>query len=310
MISAKNSFIIVLLSTFSVPLSAQDWLPSPLTSNTIYNQTIGSFNPDYLDKEARVDQIRRVQKRRLESPPPPVSLTFKPSQARRQQSISDFLKRVRAINPSAEETIRLQLSQADIFSFLQTQLSPLGFDINNVADAYSVYWISLWEASNGLVRPSNATEMAAVKAQVTKIMESAPQFSALNPLDKQAYSDDLYLTAIMLGASLEAVKNDKKQLMEYAAKIKKQANAQGFEIDSLTLTEDGFVPVKKGRKTGDASGVGVGVGADRAMASAKAAANPADDGGDASPNYVLFAALGSATLGGMYWVGKAVGRKG
>jgi hypothetical protein len=109
------------------------------------------------------------------------------------------------------------------------------------------------------------------------------------------------LQAALIEASVEAAQGNEEIKSGLAKAVLKGAKASGLDLDAMTLTEDGFVPVKKGRKTGDASSAG----AERAMA----AANPADDGGDASPNYVLFAALGSATLGGMYLVGKAVGRK-
>jgi hypothetical protein len=234
---AWKSIIVISLLALPVELSAADFaFPSPLTISTNYVQTSGAFTPDYLD-----DEIRPVQKPRLVKPLPLATLTFKPSVVRRKQSIEDFLNKVRSISPQSEDILRKQFAESDIFVKLAAAIAPNGLSVNNIADAYAVYWVSIWEASRGLIRPSNTTELQAVKAQVAEIMRTSPEYAAMTSTDKQAFSESLYLSSMAFSSSLDTLKDDPKQLASYAAEVNRQATAVGFALDAVTLTDKGFV---------------------------------------------------------------------
>jgi hypothetical protein len=293
------TFILALCAITSV--SAADFsFPSPLTISTNYIQTSGAFTPDYLEQKNR-----SIPEPRLQKPLPLASLTFKPSPTRRKENITEFLRHLRSLSPQNADAFEQQFAKTDFFAVLQPELTPLGLSVNNAADAYTVYWITLWEASHGLVRPSNAKEIEAVKAQVSTIMRNAPEFSSLTPGGKQSFTEQLYLSAMMLSASLDLIKDDPKQLSAFAKEAKRQAISTGFAVDYLTLTQDGFVPAKP-RKRSDASDAVAGE--EKALAANDAGV---DKGAGLSPTqFALIAAAGGAGLGAVVTLGKVAGKKG
>jgi hypothetical protein len=292
----KNMFLLVVIGLFTAGEANAQWtlsLPPP-------TQTAAFFANDNISREIS-EEIPR-QRPRLEKALPEVSLSFKPSSVRRKKNTADFIMKMRELSPENGDALEFQSKQIDVFSALQSQLAPLGLNVNNAADAYTLYWITIWEVSNGFVRPMRAAEVRAVKEQVSKIMRTAPEFAALKTSEKQDFADSLNLTSLVIGASLEAVASDPKQLAHYAKQMKQRAIAEGFAVDRMTLTEDGFVPAK-GRKRSDASDAAEGE--EKALASA----TPADPSAEGSSNYALIAGAAGAGLGFGFLFAKAMGRK-
>jgi hypothetical protein len=230
------------------------------------------------------------------------TLTYTPTKSRTRDNLRAVGRRLAKSNPTNAVQAEQLFANNDIIGAVGGALDQLGLQRNNVAHAYAMYWVVYWGLANKVYDTPSRAAMQSVAKQVEQSLVANPSFVALNNDQKQAAAEELMALTAIMDASSEQAKSDPAFAVQIAKASLEGSRKSGLDLDAMTLTEDGFVPVKKARKTGDASSAG----AERAMA----AADPADDGGDTSPNYVLFAALGSATLGGMYLVGKAVGRKG
>jgi hypothetical protein len=236
------------------------------------------------------------------------SLTFYPSKAQRKKNIAKYIADVAKVAPDYAPQLAAEFADGKMFAQFGQLMDSVGLDANDVGDNLAAWWITAWEASMARSVETPPAAFAKVKEQVRRIL-SEKALVAMSNVEKQNYADSMTIQTLVLANQIEQAKSNPEIAQKLATGIKAGAKKMGFDLDAMTLTEDGFVPVKKGRKTGDASGVGVGVGADRVMAASKAEANPADDGGDASPNYILFAALGSATLGGITGSAKPLAAK-
>jgi hypothetical protein len=221
--------------------------PTQLELSTAYINNIG--NPEIVAKEIRRKESRdrenRYKERDGEDTPeqPQISyatLNYKTSLSRRNATVKKFIDRIRKIDPAAAGSFQKQFEEIDIFSELKKALMAKGLDANNLADAYAVYWVSSWEASNGSVRDSSSEQVQAVRGQVLGMMRNLPQVSEMNEASRQEAAEEMLLTSVVIGASLDSVKDDPVKLKAYAAEMMRQSKTNGLDFTALTLTEKGF----------------------------------------------------------------------
>ncbi len=236
---------------------------------------------------------------------PQISLSFKPSMVSRRQNIESFINKNSALNPGSEAEIRSFLTDGDIFKTISNGIAPFGLQTNNLADAYTVWWVSMWEASHGILESSFDRKSAqAVKAQVEINMLSIQKISSSSELDKQKLAEELFMQSALIAAMQAGVSTDEGQKRIVADNARKVALATGLDLDKMTLTEDGFVPAKP-RKRADASDA---VGDDATALASTDTGGTRDD--SSAPNYALIAGAAGAGLGAAFLIGKAMGRKG
>ncbi len=65
-------------------------------------------------------------------------------------------------------------TSSDVFVAMAQGLAPKGLRIDNVADAYTVYLITAWQASRGISGDSSREQAQVVKAQVTAALLAPP----------------------------------------------------------------------------------------------------------------------------------------
>jgi hypothetical protein len=239
------------------------------------------------------------------------SLNFIAVKSRTRGNLASFVSKTRAKDPQGAAQLEQLFSQTDVISAIGQSIEPYGLRTNNVADAYAVYWISAWEASRGIIGASETRQRAqAVKSQVANAILSTPAFAAATDAQKQEYAEAMFVQAALVSSVSEAYANDPEMSQRTIAAIKQGAKAMGLDLDTMDLTPNGFVPAK-GRKRSDAGGA---VDGDGAEGDAVLASNdtPTGDKAPANPlaTYALIAAAGGAGLGGVFLIGKAMGKKG
>jgi hypothetical protein len=225
-----------------------------------------------------------------------ISLFYQPSIARRATNLANFVKKSRATDPvGAAEMARL-FASTDIIEAIGQAIAPAGLKVNNVADAYSVYWTSAWNASRGSTKTPSRAQMTSIKQLVANAISVTPAFISANESQKQEYAEALLIQAALIDAAVEKAGNDASQLRAVAKAVRQGAKASGFDLDSVTLTDEGFV--ESNRKTGSIEDDSI-----------QLALQTENQGNPSAPNYALIAAAGGAGLGGMFLLGKAMGRK-
>jgi hypothetical protein len=228
------------------------------------------------------------------------SLTFTPNMQRRKQTFNNLLAEFDKLQPGIGSQFRPVLfgtGSGDIIQQVQAFISTkYGLKTNNLADAYTIYWISAWEATNGtLGKEPSISKIKAVKEQISRAFLSIPSIASSSDANKQSYSEVLLVQAALIGSFEEQVKAGTMKLSDMKEGVRRGSKALGVDLDSFILTETGFEP-KNLRKHSDASEAAPGAEA-TAVASASSAKTDTNEGSSllsgAFPGIVIAGLAGS-----------------
>jgi hypothetical protein len=188
--------------------------------------------------------------RREDTPPepmnkvqrPPSVLAFTPNPDVRQRNVARMVRAARTHSPTNAEMLSALFASSDMFAYFARGIAPQGLQINNIADAYTVYWIAAWEASRGIIGSKTSREQAqAVKAQVTRALLNDSAIAEAPPARKQELAEELLVQAALISAFADAAAGQPEQLRTLAQAVRQGASAIGLDLDAMELGEAGFV---------------------------------------------------------------------
>lgn len=236
--------------------------------------------------------------------PAQFSFDFKPSAARRKANIANFIEQNRRSNPAVGAELDRVFANNDVIAALDQALGNYGLKVTNVADAYSVWWISAWEAANAIGNSKmDRTSVKMVKSQVENTLRSAPGLANATDAQKQEIAEQLLLQAAIFDSLGKVAASDPDKARQISDNVKRTVGQAGLNLNAYTLTQNGFVPANKKRSdAAEPSG-----GKDNAVADASTAP---DGEGWSNGKLALIAAAGGAGLAGVFLFGKAIGKKG
>jgi hypothetical protein len=175
-----------------------------------------------------------------------VALTYTPSLSRRNANIQNFVAANRAVNPALGAELERVFAANDIIATMGREIDVYGLRIDNIADAFTVYWITSWEIAHGLGRSeTNKATVLRVKEQVEHMMRSSRGFAAATEAERQEMSETWFLQAALLSPLPQLAADEPSLAKLIANNVRKTALASGLDLDAMTLTEQGFVPVKR-----------------------------------------------------------------
>lgn len=215
-----------------------------------------------------------------------VSTRYVPSAERRRANLAQFVEKARSVDPSGAEQMEKLFARTDVIESFGRDLAVYGLRTDNAADAYATWWMQAWQAAHGDTGDVSRTTAQAVKAQATRALSAATEFTSASDATKQEFSEALLVQAALTSASVDTYKSNPAMMRRLGEAVRKGALASGVDLDTMTLTEQGFVPRRK-----------------------TSAADPARQG-KSNSKLALAVAAGSVGLGGAYALGKAMGRKG
>lgn len=256
-----------------------------------------------------------VQKKSIASPVRPTiaqeaRLNFKSSLSVRKTNLANFVDRVRASDPAGAENLAAMFRASDIVNEIGKGIAPYGLRTNNIADAYTMYWINAWEASRGIANSSETKARAqAVRRQAANALMSTSQVTSASDAQKQEMAEAMLIQAALIGATVQQAKSDPKLMRQLSAAVFQGARALGIDLGVMTLTEEGFVLATK--ETGGLDDIDVPPAPAALPEAQLGSVSPlTSDAAPALPNYALIAAAGGAGLAGVFLIGKAIGKKG
>jgi hypothetical protein len=172
-------------------------------------------------------------------------LIFRMSPEARKRNIANFIEKGRAVDPAGADQMEQIFASTDVFATLESAIAPYGLRSNNVADAYTMYWITAWEAARG-VRGQTETRarVQAVKKQVVQALTATPTFVSATPLQKQEFAEALMIQAALVQASVDRYATDRDMLKKVSAAVKTAALEMGLDLNKMALSERGFSPVR------------------------------------------------------------------
>ncbi|WP_026868649.1 DUF6683 family protein [Inquilinus limosus] len=170
------------------------------------------------------------------------SFRYRPDLARRRANLARFVDRSRAADPQGADNLAALFAQGDLIERMRPELAKYGLVIDNLADAYTVWWISAWQASQGRTDDVSAATAAAVRRQVVQSMASTPALRTAGDAAKQEMAEALLVQGVLLAGALEQAKGDREQMAAVSRAAVQGARGMGLDLSAMTLTEAGFVP--------------------------------------------------------------------
>lgn len=173
-----------------------------------------------------------------------VQLNYTPSLARRKQNLAQFAAKSRAADAAGDDDLARLFASTDLITAMEKALVPYGLRTDNVADAYTAYWISAWLAAHGRIEDNSRAQVQAVKRQAVLALVAIPAIASAPNEKKQEFAEALLIQAALIEGSMAGAKGNPVQLKAVAKAVRQGANASGLDLDAMTLTETGFESVK------------------------------------------------------------------
>jgi hypothetical protein len=288
------------------PLSIHAQISMPMTSPLAVDMMVDSEDSK---KELRKNRSDKFQPRyQPETSQQLASLTYKYSPALRINNYKSFVTRSMQVDQRAAREWQGVIAKGqdplrDVSTGLQRSY---GFRPNNVADAYTIWISAAWKTVYDPDTELTRAQFDGIRSKIEQALMATPEVAGATDAQKQSFAEDLLINAIVLDSANEQTKNDpvmRKKIQ--SAVLSKAKENMGLDLSSITLTDQGFVP-RKGGKRGDAGeameGAEPGTQGSGAMASAAPAPNNGMDGADIA---LLIAAV-SAGAGGIFMIGKGI----
>jgi hypothetical protein len=171
------------------------------------------------------------------------TLSFRANASVRQRNLANFVAKTGNIDRDSAAKMAQLFASTDVIGQIGAQISPYGLRTDNVADAYTVYWINAWEAAHGIVGNTETRSRAqAVKAQATSAMLGSSEMANATDAQKQEFAEALLVQAAMISAHMAHAAGNPAQLAAVAKAVRQGAKASGLDLDAMLLTDQGFRP--------------------------------------------------------------------
>lgn len=168
-------------------------------------------------------------------------LEYTPSLERRQTNLSEFAEQRQVKHLDGAEDLEELLSSTQVIEAVQQTIEPFGLKITNLADAYTLWWITAWQASEGSSTYVDKQTAQAVKQQAVKIWLANPKLAQANDASKQAIAEALLIQALLTQAALNRASKDPASQQAVQEAVRQGAAASGLALQDMELTEEGFV---------------------------------------------------------------------
>lgn len=297
----KRSFALALSLALMgpAPAWAQDMSWSTITPSITGTDVLGLQLREQVQRQRSVDGRTTSRQRFLPEAAAPVvnarALRYTPSRTRRTANLSRFVEKSRAADPAGAAQLEQLFASGDIIDKIGGALAQQGMRVDNLADAYAVWWINAWQATRGHNDTTSRETNEAVRDQAARALSASPQLVGAGDAAKQELAESLLIQAAMIDASVEKSKGNPAQMRQIGAAVNQGARRMGLELGTMELTEDGFIPASTGGRIAPATPAEP----KEVVAAAKASDGP----GVYAP--IALAMLGG--MGGLIWWSRARG---
>jgi hypothetical protein len=167
---------------------------------------------------------------------------YQVSTARRKANLARFVQKTRPVDPQGAAAMEQLFATKDIIAEMGILLQPFGLRVDDVADAYTIWWMDAWDAAHGVQGAPDRAKMRAVRAQAAQAIAATPEMARADDAAKQEYAEALLVQAALIEAMVEQYGKDPAMAQRIAASVRQGARGAGLDLDAMTLTADGFVP--------------------------------------------------------------------
>lgn len=172
----------------------------------------------------------------------PADLRYTPSKTRRAANLADFVAKSRRVDPRGADDLQALFARTDIIEAMRAPLAKSGLRIDDVADAYAVWWITAWYASRGDNQTPGPRTVAAVRDQAARALSASPVVRGAGDGPRQQLAEALLVQAALLDGAVEHAKARPGQMTAVRTAAAQGARGMGLDLASMTLTDTGFAP--------------------------------------------------------------------
>ena len=210
---------------------AQDFVIEPIISM------------DVIIGNAAIDHVTQSERARAEAmegtDATGADLTYRADPRRTAANLRSFI--AGSPGEAGAQLEALVAAQPDIVELIREGVRAYGFDPLNAGDAYAVWWMNAWLASEQRNDDPDAATIAAVIAQSRAALAETPEFVAAGEAERQEFAEAMLVQAAMLGAYMDQAESDAAMRAQLAQATRMSALANGIDLRSLALTQNGFV---------------------------------------------------------------------
>ncbi len=169
------------------------------------------------------------------------ALTYTPDPLVSKRVKQKFTTAVQKADPAKAGHIAAVMASNNVLVDFDRDMAPYGLRSNNVADAMSAYWITMWMIAHQKAAPTRK-RVAAVRSQVaTNLLDNA-MLAKASPRQRQEVAEGLvYETMFALGQRADAERRrDRARQRELADATQANLLEKGIDLQGLRLTSIGF----------------------------------------------------------------------
>lgn len=201
----------------------------------------GVFDMGALTNTLSVEATRQSEAARASPAPAPAAFRFQATPEQRKRNLQQFVEKTRAVDPAGAGQLEALFAGNDVIALIGRGIAPYGLRVDDLADAYTVYWVSAWMASRGQAGENDKGQVAAVRRQSAAAMAAVPALKTATDAQRQEFAEALLVQAMLLDASVGQAQADPAKLEQVKAAARQGARASGLDLDAFELTPAGFV---------------------------------------------------------------------
>lgn len=168
------------------------------------------------------------------------ALRFEIDPDRRAENLHGFVARTREIDPAGAARLNAILASADVMGLITSAMNSVGLEANNVADAYTVWWISAYQGSQGVTDTPSRRTYQAVRLQSANTLLSTPSLVNASHAEKQQLAEAYLLQAALIDSAVSELQSSPAHLDALKSAVAEGAMTSGLNLTLLELTANGF----------------------------------------------------------------------
>ncbi|WP_299652647.1 hypothetical protein [uncultured Tateyamaria sp.] len=168
------------------------------------------------------------------------ALRFETDPDRRAENLRSFVARVQQTDPAGAARLSAILASTDVMGMIASAMNSVGLEASNVADAYTVWWISAYQGSHGVRDTPSRQTYQAVRQQSANILLSTPSLMNASSADKQQLAEAYLVQAALIDSAIAELQSNPAQLDALKSAVAEGAMKSGLDLTLLDLTANGF----------------------------------------------------------------------
>lgn len=167
-------------------------------------------------------------------------LGYTPSPARRRANMARFVSKLRSGDPQGAAALEQLTASTDLIETIGTELVRYGLRVDDVADAYAVWWVAAWQGWAGDTIDPTRAQLSAVRAQAARVISTTPMFAGANETARQELAESLLVQAALIDAATEQLKTDPTTKPQLRQAMDQAGRSMGLDFTTMRLTTSGF----------------------------------------------------------------------